>query len=403
MTLLQSTFGITFLDDPLPRNLVLSGCRVEATQIGELHLFDLNEIETNVEGPKSHDVSLCTDFATSAPFDSGIFHLEQRPGTTEVVATTFGPGVRVIRLSHSNNKQPSESGYTMNESSGFTEQLAQDSSAMAIDSSEFLEENMEERNRPVSEAAGWEYSVAYNLTGHAAGCATVRARADFAATACFDGSVRMFRWPNCASEDPSTSGSSSSSLSTSNPVEIDPIATFTDDPAHSMAPLTQEGVGVCGLDVSSDSHKVVAGSNDMQIKVWDAATGKITLRLTGLHGWPWWLEGLDPELNEVVTGSTDGRVTIWDVRGGVQSAGIDVGLRFSNAVLPVAGVASRVDGRYLVAGCFGHGVHVIDRRMMRELSSIAGHTDRISRVSLREDTALSSSFDGSIGVWNFMC
>lgn len=398
------------MDDPLPRNLVLSGSRVEATQSGELDLLDLNEIGT-VGGPQGHVVPLRVTSALQldiTPICTGIFHLAQRPGTNEVAITTFGPDVHVVRLFRNDSDSHSANGAL--DSSDDQKQLL-DAPSNGLNTHISLgDENLEEHSDIcsgpgiTSEAAQWEFSPAYNLGGHGGGCSTVRAHAETAATACFDGSVRIFRLPNTDAADIDTcSNAMNSNHTNSNHTipELTPILTLTDDPEHSMVPVTQDNRGVCGLDISADATRVITGSNDMQIKVWDTATGKITLRLTGSQGWPWWLEGVDSELQEIVTASTDGRVALWDVQGGLQSAVLDLGQRYSNTVFPVAAVAPRVDGNYLAAGCFGHKVHVIDRRMMRVLSCLEGHTDRLSRLALREDTLLSAAFDGTVGVWNF--
>ena len=245
----------------------------------------------------------------------------------------------------------------------------------------------------------WSYECLYNLLGHHAGCATVRAVQNRILTASYDGVLRLFTLPPPQTSPPRHHNHPTPSTSPTYAATKE----YYDDPAHT-APLSGEpdlNRGVCGADLSADLSKIVSGSNDMQIKLWDTESGKILLRLTGDNGWPWWVKGIDPDLCEVVSASTSGFVRVWDMRGGVQAASVSLSQRQGHPVFPASSAVSSLDKRYLVCGSFDTHMHVVDRRMMRVLKSIGGHEQRLSRVCAQGDVVLSSGFDGIVGVFDF--
>lgn len=62
-----------------------------------------------------------------------------------------------------------------------------------------------------------------------------------------------------------------------------------------------------------DSEKIVSGSDDQTIHVYDTRTGRLDRKLAGHDGGVWALAYLD---NTLVSGSTDRSVRVWDMRRG---------------------------------------------------------------------------------------
>lgn len=451
---LQSLLAIEFLEDPFPANFALSGALIESSEAGEFMLYNLDAIrktETTIDNMNTLNTSGINPIESSAmqlipvknmsgessTLPAGIFHIAQRPNTHQLAVTTLSTRAHILRLKQ--KKKESEEdvededidmmnvGQEVHNEHTISSQQQSDRAAM--NRANGHHHRHRHPSSPSSSSNTCQLEIEYDLAGHTGGCATVRINSDKAVTACFDGHIRVFDLPPSSpkssidqnNEAPTTAATANNNnnngvpiknfntnniTTTSNqcrtPEVLHPIATFTDDREHThQPPLTEQNRGVCGLALSSTAHRIVSGSNDMQIKVWDTATGRITLRLGGCYGWPWWVEGLDSELNTVATSSTDGYVRVWDLRAGQPSLATHLSTDSINDIYPVATVVPRVDGNYLVAGSFDTSIYVIDRRMGRVVKDLRGHTDRLARVALTGDTLLSCAFDGKVALHGF--
>ncbi|KAK7204890.1 WD40-repeat-containing domain protein [Myxozyma melibiosi] len=63
-----------------------------------------------------------------------------------------------------------------------------------------------------------------------------------------------------------------------------------------------------------DSEKIITGSNDLCINVYDTKTGQLRTRLEGHEGGVWAMQYVG---NTLVSGSTDRTVRVWDIKRGV--------------------------------------------------------------------------------------
>ena len=66
---------------------------------------------------------------------------------------------------------------------------------------------------------------------------------------------------------------------------------------------------------SPDGRRIVSGSDDKTVKVWDAATGQETLTLKG-HTGEVHSVAFSPDGRRIVSGSYDGTVKVWDASTG---------------------------------------------------------------------------------------
>jgi WD40 repeat protein len=64
--------------------------------------------------------------------------------------------------------------------------------------------------------------------------------------------------------------------------------------------------------ISPDGRRVVSGSNDQTVKVWDAASGRDELTVTG-HADAVTGVAFGGDGRKVVSGSRDGTVRVWDL------------------------------------------------------------------------------------------
>ncbi|KAJ1488482.1 quinon protein alcohol dehydrogenase-like superfamily [Baffinella frigidus] len=104
---------------------------------------------------------------------------------------------------------------------------------------------------------------------------------------------------------------------------------------------------------SPDGKRVVSGSYDQLVKIWDAATGQLVRTLTG-HSASVVSLTFSPDGKRVVSGSWDKTVKIWDADTGAQVLTLtgDAGM--------VNSVACSPDGKFIVSGSDGKLVKIWD-------------------------------------------
>ncbi|KPA10419.1 hypothetical protein MHK_009379 [Candidatus Magnetomorum sp. HK-1] len=81
--------------------------------------------------------------------------------------------------------------------------------------------------------------------------------------------------------------------------------------------LTGHSSSVRSVSFSPDGRRIVSGSSDKTVKIWDAETGKLIRSLTG-HSSDVWSVSFSPDGRRIVSGSYDKTVKIWDAKTGNQ-------------------------------------------------------------------------------------
>jgi WD40 repeat protein/sterol desaturase/sphingolipid hydroxylase (fatty acid hydroxylase superfamily) len=121
---------------------------------------------------------------------------------------------------------------------------------------------------------------------------------------------------------------------------------------------------VCTVALSPDGERVVSGSFDRSVKVWNATTGLAVQTLTG-HDGPVSSVAISSDGRTIVSGSQDGTVRVWDLATGREQ----VVLRgHSDSVMSVALSA---DGRKIVSAGRDGTVKVWDTALCRQTTSHA--------------------------------
>eukprot|EP00123_Amoebidium_parasiticum_P013020 comp21713_c0_seq2/m.30677 comp21713_c0_seq2/g.30677 ORF comp21713_c0_seq2/g.30677 comp21713_c0_seq2/m.30677 type:complete len:571 (-) comp21713_c0_seq2:634-2346(-) len=178
-----------------------------------------------------------------------------------------------------------------------------------------------------------------------------------------------------------------------------------------------------------DEEKIVSGSDDCTLKIWDLKTGKCLHTLEGHRGGVW---SCHVEGNIIVSGSTDRTVKIWDGRTGqcvrtleghlstvrclhlvggrLVSGSRDMTLRVwdmeagtSLHILRGHTAAVRCvqfDGRRIVSGSYDHNLKVWDAETGACLHTLAGHTQKIYSMQFDGRIVVSGSLDTTIRVWS---
>ncbi len=158
--------------------------------------------------------------------------------------------------------------------------------------------------------------------------------------------------------------------------------------------LSGHNDSVLCLALSADGQKLVSGSADRTIKVWNLATDQEVYSLEA-HADGVWGVALSANGRILVSGSRDQTIKVWDF-----STGQKIGSLTGHTDY-VTSVAISGDGRILVSGSFDQSVKVWDLSTGRELRTLTGHTGPVWSVALSSDKwiAVSGSADGTIKVW----
>lgn len=176
-------------------------------------------------------------------------------------------------------------------------------------------------------------------------------------------------------------------------------------------------------------NRIVSGSDDNTLRVWNATTGKHLKSLVGHTGGVWCSQF---DGSTIVSGSTDRTLRVWDVESGnckhvlqghtstvrcmamhgniVVSGSRDATLRVWNiengaCMETLQGHVAAVrcvqyDGKRVVSGAYDYLVKVWDPLEGVCLHTLQGHTNRVYSLQFDGVHIVSGSLDTSIRVWN---
>ncbi|KAK9354795.1 WD40-repeat-containing domain protein [Lipomyces doorenjongii] len=173
-----------------------------------------------------------------------------------------------------------------------------------------------------------------------------------------------------------------------------------------------------------DSEKIITGSDDLCINVYDTRTGKLRARLDGHEGGVWALQYVG---NTLVSGSTDRTVRVWDIEKGICTHifyGHTSTVRCLQIMQPVT-TGTAPDGKpimepsepIIVTGSRDASLRVWklpdlerDAEYLPEgvpdnddgpffLRALHGHTHSVRAISGRGDLLVSGSYDTFVRVW----
>ena len=148
---------------------------------------------------------------------------------------------------------------------------------------------------------------------------------------------------------------------------------------------------VCSVTFSPDGKRIVSGSDygDNTLKVWDATTGQETLTLKGHIGRVSSV-AFSPDGKRIVSAGGDG-LKVWDATNGKET------LTLKN----VGSVAFSPDGKRIVGG-EGTTLKVWDATSGQETLTLWGHTGGVHCVAFSPDgrRIVSGSSDNTLKVWD---
>jgi len=170
-----------------------------------------------------------------------------------------------------------------------------------------------------------------------------------------------------------------------------------------------------------DEDKIITGSDDTLIHIYDTKTGKLRTKLEGHEGGVW---ALQYEGNTLVSGSTDRSVRVWDIEKGICTQtffGHTSTVRCLQILMPTE-TGRAHDGSavlmppkpLIITGSRDSQLRVWrlpeanSRRYIPSASDencpyfiriLTGHTHSVRAISAHGDTLVSGSYDSTVRVW----
>ncbi|KAF8812687.1 WD40 repeat-like protein [Phlegmacium glaucopus] len=155
---------------------------------------------------------------------------------------------------------------------------------------------------------------------------------------------------------------------------------------------------IFSVTFSQDGQRIVSGSQDNTVCVWNATTGAMEGSPFTGHTDDVYSVAFSQDGQWIVSGSTDRTIRVWNARTGMMGGGPFIGHTGS-----VYSVAFSQDGQHIVSGSDDRTIRVWNARTgEREGTPFTGHTDIVCSVAFSQDgqRIVSGSADMTVCVWN---
>ncbi|KAG8864181.1 hypothetical protein FRC20_010319 [Serendipita sp. 405] len=149
---------------------------------------------------------------------------------------------------------------------------------------------------------------------------------------------------------------------------------------------------------SSDGRRIVSGSDDKTIRLWDAETGQPLGEPLRGHTGSVWSVSFSPDGRRIVSGSDDKTIRLWDAE-----TGQPLGEPLRGHTEGVQPVSFFPDGRRIVSGSLDKTIRLWDAETGEPLGEpLRGHTESVWSVSFSPDgrQIVSGSSDKTIRLWD---
>ncbi|MEE1323966.1 MAG: PEGA domain-containing protein, partial [Bacteroidales bacterium] len=153
---------------------------------------------------------------------------------------------------------------------------------------------------------------------------------------------------------------------------------------------------VYSVAYSPDGTKIISGSRDDNIKIWDANTGQCLKTLEG-HAWSSVQSvAYSPDGTKIISGSADGYIKIWAANTGVCLQTL------TGHSESVRSVAYSPDGTKIISGSPDKTIKIWNANTGQCLQTLMGHSKSVWSVAYSPDGTkiISGSADKTIKIWD---
>ena len=168
-----------------------------------------------------------------------------------------------------------------------------------------------------------------------------------------------------------------------------------------LAVLVGHQSGVTSVAFCPEEDRIVSGSLDRTVRVWDVSSSKEVAVLRGHEDYVFSV-AVSPRGDRIASACQYNTVRVWDAYTGATLAVLSQhqpgpGL-FQRGV---SSICYSNDGRQIICGWADGAVRVFDADSLNQLTVLRGHKDRVRSVSPSPNgsTIASGSDDGTIRVW----
>eukprot|EP00698_Gefionella_okellyi_P001861 TRINITY_DN11700_c0_g1_i1.p1 TRINITY_DN11700_c0_g1~~TRINITY_DN11700_c0_g1_i1.p1 ORF type:complete len:1302 (+),score=294.95 TRINITY_DN11700_c0_g1_i1:65-3970(+) len=149
--------------------------------------------------------------------------------------------------------------------------------------------------------------------------------------------------------------------------------------------------------VSSDGLKVLSGSMDATLRLWDVAQRMVLHVLRG-HREAIRAAAMSGNATRAISGSVDSSLVVWDLQAGVMLHSLELHTE------PVTCVVMTLDGKYAVSGSADRTIQLIDIERGVRLRQLRAHEDIVTAVAINYDATIciTAGADQHVKVWEVL-
>jgi WD40 repeat protein len=152
---------------------------------------------------------------------------------------------------------------------------------------------------------------------------------------------------------------------------------------------------ISALEFTPDQKRLVSGAEDKTLKVWDLGTGKCLTTLYG-HGGAVGAIALTSSGKHVISASDDATVKVWDLTKHYPN------VQLNRHRARISALAVTPNDKKVISGSFDGGMKVWDFESHECLYTLEAHSGEINAIGVTPDgkTIVSGSSDKLLKVWN---
>lgn len=163
-----------------------------------------------------------------------------------------------------------------------------------------------------------------------------------------------------------------------------------------IAPLRMYGhlATVSSVEMNNDMTKIISGSNDGTIKIWNEDTGELIHSINAHNGYTKDVK-IDPTANRFASCGTDSTIKIWDLNT----------FELINILKKYLGkintISYHYSGNYIACGGFDNNIYIWDIKSSTIVVTLTAHEKPVNSIEFSSsgDDLISGGADGKVIIW----